>query len=136
MLNTPKTPTPKTQNGPDAESSLGLTIPPSGVEIYTDLERGKRFVRLTYRRRDLSQAKALAFVSEVIEDVTRAGLIITETVKPALSLGNSRTEIQTPGGRCGIVVEVEVKPLAERQAEDAAWVADLRARYGVREGKV
>ena len=120
---------PKTQAPPPAGM---LTIRPVAVEHYTDLLRGRRIVRLCYRRRDVTQARALSFVADVISDVTRAGLVVTADVEAAISLENVQGKarvLQSGTTRCKLNVKVQVQPVSDDSAEVQAWADGLRAKY-------
>lgn len=128
MTTIPETPNP--QNG----DTPGLTIKPYGAEVFTDFERRKHFVVLFYRLDAATRTRVLAWIGEVLDDLNRAGLHVSDAIKSQITAeGQSRTEPLTAKTRFRCHLEVPVKPLTQSKAEEQAFVDAVRtATLGTR----
>ncbi len=117
---------------PDTESDLAalhLDPAPYAVDTFTDLERGKTFTKLHFRRRNTSRAKALALIPEVLDDLARAGLTLHSALQVRLTGDNAATAPPTAKTKYDCYLEAPVHLLAQVQAEEAQFVAAMRDRY-------
>ena len=101
--------------------SLHLDPAPYAVELFCDLDRSKQFPTLHYRRESRDRAVALALVPAVLDDLARAGLILTEPLA---------VKIITANGPYTCYVEAVVRSTAAVDAEAHAFAEMLRQRYG------
>ena len=106
-----------------APAPLGLTIHPYAVEVFIDLERGKSFTTLHYRRESRERDVVLALIEQVLDDLARVGLPLTKPAKIAFRPGGPSSEPQYT-----LYMEAAVQP-ADVQADEQRFVETMRARY-------
>lgn len=72
----------------DACIPEGLTLQPSGVEVFHDRKRRKDFTTLHYHFQSAKPMGALAFAEEVLADLGKANVPVTRPV--SFTLSNSK----------------------------------------------
>lgn len=110
---------------PDNTPLPRLKIKPYAVELYADLERGKLFVKLSFRHKKPGPLAAqLALVTDVLANLASAGYVILDTIdlRLAPSMADGGTSYR-------IHLSVPVAPLPTSPGEETAFLETLRTRY-------
>ncbi len=109
-----------------------LRVAPYGAEVFTDFERGKQFVSLSYRHKAAGPRDAQwALVLAILDDLTRARIIVERDgleIKLSPEIRELGT-VQTPDTPYRVHVKVPVRPQAGGQADLDAFAAGIRAHF-------
>ena len=112
MESIPKTDPKETQTSEEAPSPGALdflTIKPYGAEVFTDFARRKSFLVLFFKHEGASRPRVLAWIGEVLDELTHAGIHIPDKCQSSLIPDHARTDRVTPKTkwRCHLQVPVQ-----------------------------